>query len=59
MRALLSNSQEVLLTLERIGKRVDKHDEDFETVFGLFQKLLIQESNTRRIGFRRADEKEE
>jgi hypothetical protein len=59
MRALLSNSQEVLLKLEQIGKRVDKHDEDFETVFTLFQKLLMQESTRRRIGFRRADEKEE
>jgi len=59
MRALLSNSQEVLLKLEQIGKRVDKHDEDFETVFALFQKLLMQESTKRRIGFRRANEKEE
>lgn len=59
MRALLSNSQEVLLKLEQIGKRVDKHDEDFENVFSLFQKLLMQESTRRRIGFRRSNEKEE
>lgn len=59
MRALLSNSQEVLLKLEQISKRVDKHDENFENVFTLFQKLLMQESTRRRIGFRRSNEREE
>lgn len=60
MREMLSNSQEVLLKIEKMDKKLNEHDTDFHHVFTLLKQLLREPpGNRRRIGFRRADESDE
>lgn len=60
MREMLSNSQEVLLKIEKMDKKLAEHDSDFHHVFTLLKQLLREPPGSRRrIGFRRPGESEE
>lgn len=59
MRALLMTHKDILLQLEKIEKKMGKHDEQIALVFSYLKKLLNpQQQPRRRIGFRRKDEKD-
>ncbi len=59
MRALLMTHKDILLQLEKIEKKMGKHDEQIALVFSYLKKLLNPPQPDRtRIGFRRKDEKD-
>ena len=59
MRALLMTHKDILLQLEKIEKKLGKHDEQIALVFTYLKKLLSPPQQPRpRIGFRRKDEKD-
>ena len=59
MRALLMTHKDILLQLEKIEKKIGKHDEQIALVFTYLKKLLSPPQPPRpRIGFRRKDEKD-
>ncbi len=59
MRALLMTHKDILLQLEKIEKKMGKHDEQMALVFSYLKKLLNPPQPHRtRIGFRRKDEKD-
>ena len=59
MRALLMTHKDILLQLEKIEKKMGKHDEQIALVFSYLNKLLNPPQPHRtRIGFRRKDEKD-
>jgi len=59
MRALLLTHKDILLKLEKMEKKLGKHDEQIALVFRYLKKLLNPPQPVRtRIGFRRKDEKD-
>ena len=59
MRALLLTHKDILLKLEKMEKRLGKHDEQIALVFEYLKKLLTPPTAPRRrIGFRRKDEED-
>lgn len=59
MRALLLTHKDILLKLEKIEKKLGKHDEQIVLVFEYLKKLLSPPQPVRtRIGFRRKDEED-
>ncbi len=59
MRTLLMTHKDILLQLEKIEKKMGKHDEQIALIFGYLKKLLSSPQQARqRIGFRRKDEKD-
>ncbi len=53
MRQMLMTHKDILLKLEKIEKKVSKHDEDFRTVFIYLKELLNPSTESmRKIGFR-------
>jgi phage regulator Rha-like protein len=59
MRELLMTNKDILLQLERIEKKLAKHDEDIQLIFKYLKQLLNPPQVPRaKIGFRRKDEKE-
>lgn len=60
MRELVLAHKDILLQLEKIEKKLSKHDEDILLIFGYLKQLLNPPQPPRRkIGFRRRDEKDE
>jgi phage regulator Rha-like protein len=58
MRALLLTHKDILLQLEKMERKMGKHDEQIALVFSYLKKLLNPPQPPRtRIGFRRKDEK--
>jgi hypothetical protein len=59
MRGLLLTHKDILLQLEKMEKKIGKHDEQIALVFDYLKKLLSPSQPPRqRIGFRRKDEKD-
>jgi hypothetical protein len=59
MRELLMTNQEILLKLEQLERKVDRHDEDIQVIFAYLKQLLNPPQEPRpRIGFRRLSEEE-
>lgn len=59
MRSLLLTHKDILLQLEKMEKKMGKHDEQIALVFNYLKKLLNPPQQPRpRIGFRRKDEKD-
>jgi hypothetical protein len=60
MREMLSAHSDILLKLEQIENKVNGHDADIQLIFKYLKQLLIppEQSERRRIGFRRAEEQE-
>jgi len=59
MRSLLLTHKDILLKLEKMEKKLGKHDEQIALVFRYLKKLLNPPQPVRtRIGFRRKDEKD-
>ena len=58
MREILMTNQEILLKLEKLERKVDGHGEDIQLIFKYLKQLLTppEQTNRRRIGFRRLDE---
>lgn len=57
LRGILLTHQDILLKLERLEKRTDKHDEHFKIIFDYLRELLTPKSEpSKRIGFRRNEE---
>ena len=53
MRQMLSTNQELLLKLEQIERKLEKHDKEIEEVFAHLKQLIIQESIPRvPVGFK-------
>jgi hypothetical protein len=53
MREILSSSQDILLKLEKLERKVDSHDEDMQLIFRHLKKLLNPPQEPRpQIGFR-------
>jgi hypothetical protein len=59
MREILSSSQDIMLKLEKLERKVHGHDEDMQLIFKYLKKLLNPPQEPRpRIGFRRIGEQE-
>ncbi len=59
MRALLLTHKDILLQLEKMEKKLGKHDEQIALVFEYLKKLLSPPQEPRpRIGFRRKEEED-
>ncbi len=59
MRALLLTHKDILLQLEKMEKKLGKHDEQIALVFEYLKKLLSPpQEPRRRIGFRRKEEED-
>lgn len=59
MRALLLTHKDILLQLEKMERKMGKHDEQIALVFSYLKKLLNPpQQPRRRIGFRRKGEKD-
>ncbi len=59
MRELLLTHKDILLQLEKIEKKLTRHDEDIQLIFQYLKQLLNPTQPSRnKIGFRRKDEKE-
>jgi hypothetical protein len=57
MRELLLTHKDILLQLEKIEKKLSKHDEDIQLIFNYLKQLLNPPQPPRRkIGFRRKGE---
>ena len=57
MRELLLTHKDILLQLEKIEKKLSKHDEDIQLIFQYLKQLLNpQQPPLRKIGFRRKNE---
>lgn len=57
MRELLTRHKEILVNLEKIEKRLSKHDHEILVIFNYLKQLLHPPSPPRnRIGFRRKNE---
>ena len=57
MRSLMLTHKDILLQLEKMEKKLGKHDEQIVLVFEYLKKLLSPpQAPRRRIGFRRKDE---
>ena len=57
LRGMLTGHKDILLKLERLERRVSKHDESFKTVFDYLKELLNPRTEPlRKIGFRRNGE---
>jgi hypothetical protein len=54
MRELLMTNKDILLQLEKVEKKLSKHDEDIILIFQYLKKLLAPPQVPReRIGFRK------
>jgi hypothetical protein len=59
MRQLLSTHKDILLQLEKIEKKLTRHDDDIALIFEYLKQLLNPPQTPRRkIGFRRSDDEE-
>lgn len=59
MRSLMLTHKDILLQLEKMEKKLGKHDEQIVLVFEYLKKLLSPpQAPRRRIGFRRKDEED-
>ena len=60
MRETLLTHKDILLKLEQLENQVTKNSEDIQMIFTALKQLLIppEQSNRRRIGFRRPSEKQ-
>ncbi len=57
MRQMLMTHKDILLKLEKIEKKVSKHDDDFKIVFAYLKKLLNPPTEVmRKIGFKHTKE---
>jgi hypothetical protein len=57
MREMLSTHKDILLKLEEIEKKVDKHDQEIQVIFDYLKQLLNTPNPPRkRIGFKGGDE---
>jgi len=57
LRAMLMTNKDILLKLEKLERRVIKHDHDIKVVFGYLKALLNPETEPlRKIGFRQKNE---
>ncbi len=57
MREMLMASQEILLKLEQMERKVDGHGDDIQVIFAYLKQLNNRAQEPRpRIGFRRKDE---
>ncbi len=57
MRQLLLTHKDILLQLEKIEKKLTRHDDDIALIFEYLKQLLTPPQTTRRqIGFRRNEE---
>ena len=62
MREILTSHKELLLKLERIAKKLAKHDDQFLVIFEYLKKLeqakhqIQEQQNRKRVGFKRLDE---
>ena len=58
LKGMLTDHKDILLKLEKLEKRVSKHDDNFKTVFDYLKELLNPEIEPlRKIGFKRRGEK--
>jgi hypothetical protein len=60
MRETLLTHKDILLKLEQLENQVTKNSEDIQMIFAALKQFLIppEQSNRRRIGFRRSTEKQ-
>lgn len=59
MRSLMLTHKDILLQLEKMEKKLGKHDEQIVLVFEYLKKPLSPpQAPRRRIGFRRKDEED-
>jgi hypothetical protein len=59
MREMLLNNREILLNLEKLERKVDRHDENIQVIFAYLKQLLHPKKEPRpRVGFRRNDERD-
>jgi phage regulator Rha-like protein len=59
MREMLLTHKDILLKLEQLEQKVNRHDEAIQLIFGYLKQLLNPPQEPRlRIGFKRAGEKE-
>jgi hypothetical protein len=57
LRAMLLTNKDILLKLEKLERRVIKHDQDIKVVFGYLKELLNPTTQPmRKIGFKRKEE---
>jgi hypothetical protein len=60
LREMLLSHKDILLQVEKLEKQVVQNSEDIQVIFAALKKLLIppEQSNRRRIGFRRKNDTE-
>jgi phage regulator Rha-like protein len=60
LRELILSHKDILLQVERLEKQVSQNSEDIQMIFTALKKFLIppEQSNRRRIGFRRSNQTE-
>ena len=57
LREMLMTNKDILLKLEKLERRVIKHDQDIKVVFGYLRELLNPKTEPQRqIGFKRKEE---
>jgi hypothetical protein len=57
LREMLMTNKDILLKLEKMERRVIKHDQDIKVVFGYLRELLNPKTEPmRKIGFKRKEE---
>lgn len=57
LREMLMSNKDILLKLEKLERRVIKHDQDIRVVFGYLRQLLNPKAKVmRQIGFKRKEE---
>lgn len=58
LREMLMTNKDILLRLEKLERRVIKHDQDIKVVFGYLRELLNPRTEPmRKIGFKRKEER--
>jgi hypothetical protein len=54
MKELLMLHKDILLKLEKLEKKTDRHDEEIKTIFAVLKKMIAQpKTKTERIGFKK------
>jgi hypothetical protein len=57
LKGMLTDHKDILLKLEKLERKVSKHDENFKTVFDYLKELLNPKTEPfRKIGFKRRGE---
>lgn len=57
LREMLMTNKDILLKLEKLERRVIKHDQNIKVVFGYLRELLNPQTEPqRKIGFKRKEE---